>query len=119
QGKFFEIAIDAGASRDQVHKDIDAIARDVLTNPVIEEYRVEFLEYESTPLLSFLRVYHGNGRHIHDIVHFSAILQHVDRLAHAHKDWAEGFGAADARQQFVGHVARFQVRKNQNVGPAL
>ena len=44
QGKFFEIAIDPGASRDQVHQDIDAIARDVLTNPVIEEYRVEFLD---------------------------------------------------------------------------
>jgi len=44
QGKFFEISIDAGASRDQVHKDIDTIARDVLTNPVIEEYRVEFLD---------------------------------------------------------------------------
>ncbi len=44
QGKFFEIAIDVGASLDQVHKDIDAIARDVLTNPVIEEYRVEFLD---------------------------------------------------------------------------
>jgi phosphoribosylformylglycinamidine synthase len=44
QGKFFEIAIDPGASRDQAHKDIDAIARDVLTNPVIEEYRVEFLD---------------------------------------------------------------------------
>jgi phosphoribosylformylglycinamidine synthase len=44
QGKYFEIAVDAGASRDQVHKDIDAIARDVLTNPVIEEYRVEFLD---------------------------------------------------------------------------
>ena len=44
QGKFFEIVIDAGASSDQIHKDIDAIARDVLTNPVIEEYRVEFLD---------------------------------------------------------------------------
>jgi phosphoribosylformylglycinamidine synthase PurS subunit len=44
QGKFFELAIDAAASRDQAHKDIEAIARDVLTNPVIEEYRVEFLD---------------------------------------------------------------------------
>jgi len=44
QGKYFEIAVDASASREQAHKDIDAIARDVLTNPVIEEYRVEFLE---------------------------------------------------------------------------
>lgn len=44
QGKFFEIALDAGAAREQTQKDIDAIARDVLTNPVIEEYRVEFLD---------------------------------------------------------------------------
>jgi phosphoribosylformylglycinamidine synthase PurS subunit len=44
QGKYFEIALDAGASREQAHQDIDALARDVLTNPVIEEYRVEFLE---------------------------------------------------------------------------
>jgi phosphoribosylformylglycinamidine synthase PurS subunit len=44
QGKFFEIGIDSSASRDQIHEDIDSIARDVLTNPVIEEYRVEFLD---------------------------------------------------------------------------
>ena len=44
QGKYFEIALDAGATREQAQKDIDTIARDVLTNPVIEEYRVEFLE---------------------------------------------------------------------------
>ena len=44
QGKYFEIAIDGATSREQAHKDIDAIARDVLTNPVIEEYRVEFLD---------------------------------------------------------------------------
>lgn len=44
QGKFFEIAIDPSANREQAHKDIDAIARDVLTNPVIEGYRVEFLD---------------------------------------------------------------------------
>jgi len=44
QGKFFEIAVDNGASREQAQKDIDTIARDVLTNPVIEEYRIEFLD---------------------------------------------------------------------------
>jgi phosphoribosylformylglycinamidine synthase len=44
QGKYFEIAIDPATTREQAHKDIDAIARDVLTNPVIEEYRVEFLD---------------------------------------------------------------------------
>jgi len=44
QGKFFEIALDSGTTREQAKKDMDAIARDVLTNPVIEEYRIEFLD---------------------------------------------------------------------------
>ena len=44
QGKYFEITLAPGANLDQAHKDIDAIAQDVLTNPVIEEYRVEFLD---------------------------------------------------------------------------
>jgi phosphoribosylformylglycinamidine synthase subunit PurS len=44
QGKYFDIGIAAGVSREQAQKDIEAIAHDVLANPVIEEYRVEFLE---------------------------------------------------------------------------
>lgn len=44
QGKFFDIAITEGASREQVRKEIEAIAQDVLANPVIEEYRVEILD---------------------------------------------------------------------------
>lgn len=44
QGKFFDIALADGATQEQARKDVEAIAQDVLTNPVIEEYRVEFLE---------------------------------------------------------------------------
>jgi phosphoribosylformylglycinamidine synthase subunit PurS len=44
QGKYFDLTLDAALSREQARKDIDAIAHDVLTNPVIEEYTVEFLE---------------------------------------------------------------------------
>jgi phosphoribosylformylglycinamidine synthase len=44
QGKYFDIGIAAGVSREQAQKDIESIAHDVLANPVIEEYRVEFLE---------------------------------------------------------------------------
>ena len=44
QGKFFEIAISPEVDRDQARKDIEAIAHDVLSNPVIEEYRVEILD---------------------------------------------------------------------------
>jgi phosphoribosylformylglycinamidine synthase subunit PurS len=44
QGKFFEIAISPDVTRDQARQDIEAIAHDVLSNPVIEEYRVEILD---------------------------------------------------------------------------
>jgi phosphoribosylformylglycinamidine synthase len=44
QGKFFEISFAPGVTRDQARKDIEAIAHDVLSNPVIEEYRVEMLD---------------------------------------------------------------------------
>ena len=44
QGKFFEIRIDDGVTREQAQQEIDTIARDVLANPVIEEFRVEFLD---------------------------------------------------------------------------
>jgi phosphoribosylformylglycinamidine synthase PurS subunit len=44
QGKFFDIEIANGASRAHVREEVDQIARDVLANPVIEDYRVEFLD---------------------------------------------------------------------------
>jgi phosphoribosylformylglycinamidine synthase len=44
QGKFFEIVLAPGATRKQAEQEMEQIARDVLANPVIEEYRVEFLE---------------------------------------------------------------------------
>jgi phosphoribosylformylglycinamidine synthase PurS subunit len=43
QGKFFDVAIDAQADAAQVRQEMEQIAHDVLANPVIEEYRVEFL----------------------------------------------------------------------------
>jgi phosphoribosylformylglycinamidine synthase len=44
QGKYFDIAIAAGVSPEQARKDMETIAHDVLANPVIEEYRIEFLD---------------------------------------------------------------------------
>jgi phosphoribosylformylglycinamidine synthase len=44
QGKFFDIAIAAGVTREQARKDVETIAQEVLANPVIEEYRVEILD---------------------------------------------------------------------------
>jgi phosphoribosylformylglycinamidine synthase PurS subunit len=44
QGKFFEIALADGVTREQARKDIETIAHEVLANPVIEEYRVELLD---------------------------------------------------------------------------
>jgi phosphoribosylformylglycinamidine synthase len=44
QGKFFEIDLQPGAVREDVAKEMDLIAREVLANPVMEDYRVEFID---------------------------------------------------------------------------
>jgi len=41
QGKYFEIALDGALDKDAVRTEIERIAKDVLANPVIEDYRVE------------------------------------------------------------------------------
>jgi phosphoribosylformylglycinamidine synthase PurS subunit len=43
QGKFFVLQLD-GVSHDEAQKQIERIAREVLTNPVIEEFRFEILD---------------------------------------------------------------------------
>jgi phosphoribosylformylglycinamidine synthase len=42
QGKFFVLELD-GLSRDEAQKQVERIAREVLANPVIEEFRFEIL----------------------------------------------------------------------------
>jgi phosphoribosylformylglycinamidine synthase len=39
QGKYFELSLDGALSRDEAKSEVERIAREVLTNPVIEEYR--------------------------------------------------------------------------------
>ncbi len=41
QGKYFEIALDSSLGEDQAREAIGRMARDVLSNPIIEDYRVE------------------------------------------------------------------------------
>jgi phosphoribosylformylglycinamidine synthase PurS subunit len=43
QGKFFVIELD-GWGRDEAQMQLDRISREVLTNPVIEEYRFEIVD---------------------------------------------------------------------------
>jgi phosphoribosylformylglycinamidine synthase len=44
QGKYFEIGLADGLSRDNALKMLDEVASDVLSNPVIEDYRLEILD---------------------------------------------------------------------------
>jgi phosphoribosylformylglycinamidine synthase len=39
QGKYFELTLDGGLNRAQAEAEVERIAREVLTNPVIEEFR--------------------------------------------------------------------------------
>jgi phosphoribosylformylglycinamidine synthase subunit PurS len=43
QGKFFVLELD-GLSREEATNQIERIAKDVLTNPVIEQFRFEILD---------------------------------------------------------------------------
>jgi phosphoribosylformylglycinamidine synthase PurS subunit len=44
QGKYFEISLNGGLSRDQAQAEVERMAREVLTNPVIEEFRFSLEE---------------------------------------------------------------------------
>ena len=41
QGKYFEVTLDSNLSADDARAAIERMAKDVLANPVIEDYRVE------------------------------------------------------------------------------
>ena len=41
QGKYFEIEVEGVASPDDVRREVEKIAKDVLANPVIEEFHVD------------------------------------------------------------------------------
>jgi len=44
QGKFFEITLQPGTDRAVAEKQIAELAEEVLANPVIEDFQVEFLD---------------------------------------------------------------------------
>lgn len=44
QGKYFELKVSDHTSREEAVKTLEEIARDVLSNGVIEDYRVEILD---------------------------------------------------------------------------
>ena len=44
QGKYFEIGLAEGTTKEQAAAELDQIARDVLSNPVIEDYRIDLID---------------------------------------------------------------------------
>ena len=41
QGKYFEVTVNGTLSAEEARAEIERMARDVLANPIIEDYRVE------------------------------------------------------------------------------
>ncbi len=41
QGKYFEIALDSSLGEEEAHDAVSRMAREVLSNPIIEDYSVE------------------------------------------------------------------------------
>ena len=52
-----------------------------------------------------LMVDDGDGGHVDNVGDLGAALQDVNGIGQAHEDGSNGFGAADALEQFVGDVA--------------
>jgi phosphoribosylformylglycinamidine synthase len=46
QGKYFELTLDGGLTRTEAEGEVGRMAREVLTNPVIEEFRVSLEDSE-------------------------------------------------------------------------
>lgn len=44
QGKYFEITLNSGVSKNDAQTEVERMAREVLTNPVIEEFRFSLEE---------------------------------------------------------------------------
>ncbi|MGB9233333.1 MAG: phosphoribosylformylglycinamidine synthase subunit PurS [Terriglobales bacterium] len=44
QGKYFEITLNGGISKNEAETQVERMAREVLTNPVIEEFRFSLEE---------------------------------------------------------------------------
>jgi len=44
QGKYFELTVDGGLGRAEAEREVERVAREVLTNPVIEEFRYSLEE---------------------------------------------------------------------------
>lgn len=44
QGKYFEIALDDAISETDARVAVEKIAKEVLTNPIIEDYRIEIAQ---------------------------------------------------------------------------
>ena len=53
QGKYFELTLDGGLNRSEVEAEVTRIARDVLTNPVIEEFRFSLEDYDDSRIPRF------------------------------------------------------------------
>lgn len=43
QGKYFDIELDAAASREDLERKLQEISQEVLSNPVIEDFAIEVL----------------------------------------------------------------------------
>ena len=44
QGKYFEIALEPNVDEAQAYSEIEKLAHDVLSNPVIENYKIELIK---------------------------------------------------------------------------
>ena len=71
------------------------------------------------PAFGFLCIHYGDGGNVHDLVDFRTALQDMYWLRKTHQDGPDRVGAPQSRQQLVGDVSGFEIRKDQDVRAPL
>src|SRR5215469_4342059 len=75
--------------------------------------------FHSRRSAAFLRIDHGDGCDVDDILDLRASLHKMNRLCHAGKDRSYSFTRTKLRQNACCDVARLQIGEDQHVGSAL
>src|ERR1035438_9185410 len=69
--------------------------------PTLPSYTIGCRSARIRATLGLLRIHHGDGCYVDNLIHFRAALQDVHRLRESIQNRSDSFGASQSRQQFI------------------
>src|ERR1035441_8903128 len=95
-----------------------ASAADQGVRPTLPSYTIGCRSARIRATLGLLRIHHGDGCYVDNLVYLRAALEHMHGLRESIQNRSDGLGAAQSREQLVGDVAGFEIREDQDIGAA-